>query len=74
MNRFSTEKRVQVISALLEGTRINAIVRMTFVAKHKILMLLEDIGYTCAAYHPRNVRGLRVRRLKCDMGGLAPLR
>jgi IS1 family transposase len=66
MNRLSTEKRVRVVAALVEGTSINSIVRMTGVAKHTILNLLEDLGCACAAYHHRNVRGIRVRRLQCD--------
>lgn len=66
MNRLNTPKRVQVVSALVEGNSINAIVRMTGVAKHTVLKLIEDMGCACAAYHHRNVRGLRVRRLQCD--------
>ncbi len=66
MNRLSTSKRVQVISSLVEGVSINATCRMTGVAKHTILKLLEDMGCACAAYHHRHVRGLRVRRLQCD--------
>jgi hypothetical protein len=53
-------------SALVEGNSINAIVRMTGVAKHTVLKLIEDMGCACAAYHHRNVRRLRVRRLQCD--------
>lgn len=33
MNTLSTEKRVQVIAALVEGTSINATCRITGVAK-----------------------------------------
>jgi hypothetical protein len=43
MNRLSTEKRVQVISALVEGVSINATCRMTGVAKHTVLNLLALI-------------------------------
>lgn len=39
---------------------------MTGVAKHTVLNLIEDMGCACAAYHHRNVRGLRIRRLQCD--------
>jgi IS1 family transposase len=39
---------------------------MTGVAKHTVLKLVEDMGCACAAYHHRNVRGLKVRRLQCD--------
>ncbi|QNI32895.1 IS1 family transposase [Alloacidobacterium dinghuense] len=66
MNRLSTAKRVQVVSALVEGNSINAIVRMTGVAKHTVLNLLRDLGIACAEYHDQNVRGLRVKRLQCD--------
>lgn len=66
MNRLSTAKRVQVISALVEGVSINATCRMSGVAKHTVLKLLEDMGCAAAAYHHRNVRGLKVRRLQCD--------
>lgn len=66
MNRLSTEKRVQVVSALVEGASVNSIVRMTGVAKHTVLKLLEDLGCACAAYHHRHVRGLKARRIQCD--------
>ena len=41
MNRLTTEKRVQVLSALVEGNSINSIVRMTGTAKHTVLKLLD---------------------------------
>jgi hypothetical protein len=66
MNRLSTSKRVQVVAALVEGSRINSIVLMTGVAKHTILKLLEDMGCACAAYNHRHVRGLKARRIQCD--------
>jgi hypothetical protein len=51
MNCLSTEKRVRVIAPPVEGATINAIVRMTGVAKHTFLKLLENTGCACAAYH-----------------------
>lgn len=66
MNRLPNEKRCQVVAALVEGNSINAIVRMTGVAKHTVLNLLRDLGCACAEYHHKNVRNLRVRRLQCD--------
>ena len=66
MNRLSTSKRVQVVSALVEGVSINATCRMTGVAKHTVLNLLRDLGCAAAEFHHHNVRGLRVRRLQCD--------
>jgi IS1 family transposase len=66
MNQLSTAKRVQIIAALVEGNSINATCRMFGVGKHTVLRLLESAGCACAAYHYRNVRGLRVQRLQCD--------
>jgi IS1 family transposase len=66
MNCLSIQKRVQVVSALVEGSSINSVVRMTGVAKHTILKLLENMGCACAAYHHQHVRGLRARRIQCD--------
>ena len=66
MNILSTERRTQVVAALVEGSSINATVRMTGVAKHTILKLLADMGCAAAAFHHHNVRGLKVRRLQCD--------
>ncbi len=66
MNRLSTAKRVQVVSALVEGVSINATCRMTGVAKHTVLNLLRDLGCAAASFHHHNVRGLKVRRLQCD--------
>jgi hypothetical protein len=66
MNRLSTEKQMQVIAALVEGTSINETCRMAGVAMHTILNLLRDLGCAAAAYHQRNVKGFRVRPLQCD--------
>src|SRR5690242_21704146 len=66
MNRLATEKRTQVIAALVEGASINATCRMTGVAKHTVLKLLKHFGCACAAYHNEHVRNLRVRRIQCD--------
>jgi IS1 family transposase len=66
MNRLSTAKQVQVVSALVEGVSINATCRMTGVAKHTVLNLLRDLGCAAAAFHDFKVRGVQVRRLQCD--------
>jgi IS1 family transposase len=66
MNRLSTEKRAQVIGALVEGNSINSTCRMLGVGKHTVLRLLESAGEVCAAFHDRHVRKIRTRRLQCD--------
>ena len=44
MNRLSTERRVAVVQALVEGNSIRATCRMTGVAKGTVLKLLADLG------------------------------
>ena len=58
MNRLSTDRQVRVLSALVEGCSIRATVRMTGVAKNRVVKLLRDLGAACAAYHGVNVREL----------------
>jgi hypothetical protein len=72
MNVLPIEKRVQVIAALVEGSSINSIVRMTGVAKHTILKLLEDVGCACAAYH--HVHFISRRRTRYRMGNRLRIR
>jgi IS1 family transposase len=66
MNKLSCEKRKAVVAALVEGTSINAAVRMTGVSKPTILKLIRDLGCACAKYHDKHVRGLRPARIQCD--------
>jgi IS1 family transposase len=66
MNRLTTEKRAQVIGALVEGNSISATVRMTGVAKNTVAKLLADLGDACSAYMDANLRNLPCQRIQCD--------
>lgn len=66
MNKLNRTKQAQVIAALVEGTSINATVRMTGVAKHTILKLLAAVGTACAEYQDRTFRNLPCKRIQCD--------
>jgi len=66
MNKLTTEKRVQVVSALVEGNSIRATVRMTGVAKNTIVKLLADLGRACADYQDKSLRNLPCRRIQAD--------
>jgi hypothetical protein len=65
MNCLSTEKRVQVVSALIEGNSVRATVRMTGVCKDTVLKLLVDLGSACRSYHNGHVRNIRPRYVQC---------
>lgn len=66
MNRLSTEKRTQVIAALVEGNSIRATCRMTGVAKNTVVKLLVDLGAVCSAYQHETLRNLPCKKLQCD--------
>lgn len=66
MNILPNEKRVQVISALVEGNSMRSISRMTGVARNTINTLLIDVGNACADFHHRTMRKLNCKRLECD--------
>ena len=50
MNKLSTEKRVQILKCLVEGTGINATSRINDVSKNTVLKLLRDVGKACSEY------------------------
>jgi IS1 family transposase len=66
MNRLTTEKRAQIIGALVEGNSIRATVRMTGAAKNTVTKLLVDLGEACAAYQDRVLRDLPCTTVECD--------
>src|SRR4029077_12468523 len=66
MRKLSTEKRAAIISALVEGSSINATARMCGASKITVLRLLADAGRFCADYHDVFVRGLATKRAQAD--------
>lgn len=66
MNRLTLTKRAQILSALVEGTAINAIVRMIGVSKVTILKLLKDVGEACMEFENKTLRNLTCKRIQCD--------
>jgi IS1 family transposase len=66
MNKLSTQKRVQIVSLLVEGMAINAIARATGRSKGAILKLLAQLGQACAEYQYKTFRNLKCKRLELD--------
>src|SRR5947209_8571422 len=66
MNRLTTEKRAQIIGALVEGNSIRATVRMTGAAKNTVTKLLVDLGAACADYQDCTLRELPCRTIQVD--------
>lgn len=66
MNRLSSEKRAQVVAALVEVNSIRAAVRMTGVAKNTVARLLVELGAACLRYSNEALQDLTCRRIQAD--------
>lgn len=66
MNKLSMDKKVAVITALVEGCSVRSTSRMTGVAKGTILRLLADVGTACAEYQSKTLRNIPAKRVQVD--------
>jgi IS1 family transposase len=66
LNKLPLEKRVQILSMLVEGASMRSISRVTEVSVNTVTKLLEDAGAACEAFHAESVRQVRARRIQCD--------
>jgi len=65
-NVLSTAKRVQVVSALVEGVGIRPTARMCGVSKDTVMKLWVEMGEACARYQDETLRELTCKRLQVD--------
>ncbi|HUI41728.1 MAG TPA: IS1 family transposase [Terriglobia bacterium] len=66
MKRLSREKQAQIVAALVEGNSIRATARMMNVSKDTVQKLQTEVGYACAEYQDKAMRGLTCERVQCD--------
>jgi hypothetical protein len=66
MNKLTQAKRVQIVSALVEGNSVRAACRMTGACKKAVLKLLVDLGTACARYQDEHLRNLPCTHIQCD--------
>lgn len=66
MNRLPKEKRVQIVSALVEGNSLRSTSRMCDVSINTVTKLLVDLGAACQDYQDENLRGLTTKRVQVD--------
>src|SRR5271169_2020876 len=65
-NVISFEKKVAVLSALVEGCSVRSTVRLTGISKGAVLRLLVAVGTACTEYHDRMVRNVTAKRVQVD--------
>ncbi|HEY4284814.1 MAG TPA: hypothetical protein VGM62_17260 [Chthoniobacterales bacterium] len=64
--RLSKEKQALVLSALCEGTPIEAVARMFHIGTNSITRVIRETGEAFADYMDREFRGLRCLRIELD--------
>ena len=66
MNKLTLNKRVQILSMLVEGSSMRSISRVVGVSINTVTKLLAEAGEACLDYHDENVSGLNCKRIQCD--------
>src|SRR5260221_3863132 len=66
MNKLPIEKRVQIISLLVEGNSLRSCSRIADVSIHTVTKLLVDVGSACWKFHDETVKNVTSRRVQCD--------
>lgn len=66
MNTLKTEKKLTVISALIEGSSIRSTSRMTGVHKKTIMKVLKKVGEQCSRILDSKMKGLSCKVIECD--------
>lgn len=64
--RISTDKRALILSALAEGTPLNAVCRMFKTGIHTVLRVIEETGEALGSYMGENFRDLPCKRVEMD--------
>jgi hypothetical protein len=63
MNKLSTEERTRVVAALVEGSSLRSVTRMTGVHRTTVMKLLCDLGRACSEYQDKAFRNLKSKRI-----------
>ena len=66
MNKLSTEKRIQILSMLVEGSSMRSISRIADVSINTVTKLLIDAGRACETYFNSTVRNVSSQLIQCD--------
>ena len=66
MNKLPLEKRVQILTMLVEGSSLRSISRVADCSINTVTKLLVDAGKVCATFHDEMVQNVQAKRVQCD--------
>jgi IS1 family transposase len=66
MNTLPLNKKVQIISLLVEGNSLRATSRIVGVSINTVTKLLVDVGKACEEFHNNTVIAVASKRIQCD--------
>lgn len=66
MNRLPIEKRVQIVTMLVEGMSMRSVSRVADVSINTVTKLLIDVGVACSEYQDRTMRDLKLTDIQVD--------
>ncbi len=66
MNKLSRDKRIQIITLLVEGMSLRSVTRVTGASINTVTKLLVDAGQACSEYQDLAFRNLTCKRLQVD--------
>ncbi len=66
MNKLPLEKRIQILTMLVEGSSMRSVSRVCGVSINTVTKLLVDAGTACAALHDEKVRNVTAKPVQCD--------
>jgi len=66
MNVLTEEKKLAVVSALVEGNSVRSVERMSGVHRDTVVRLLQRVGEGCERLPTERMRRLDLRHIQCD--------
>ncbi|MCC6466578.1 MAG: DDE-type integrase/transposase/recombinase [Planctomycetes bacterium] len=66
MNKLTKEKRVAILTALVEGNSMRSVSRMAGVSINTVTKLLVDAGRAALEFNERTMVNLKLRHIQCD--------
>jgi IS1 family transposase len=66
MNTLAADRKLTIVNALVEGTSIRSIERMTGVHRDTIMRLGLSVGQACAQFLDTRVKDVSARKVQCD--------